>query len=237
MSKIKVNSGYKELVNMFYELTGAKSMWEVLNDCIECFAISFRNIMNAGSNYEKLENRYKEIMNRYTSEQRKYIVKIFAKIIEMANENPFRDLLGELYMQLDMGSNALGQFFTPYHVSYLMSEISFDKKLAEEMIDEKGYITVNEPAVGGGANIIAFCEVLYNNDINYQSQCVIQCQDLNRLTALMCYVMLSLLGCSAVVKIGDTLSDPYTNYYNEVKKGSEIWTTPMFHVNNCYGKI
>ena len=29
--------------------------------------------------------------------------------------------IGELYMQLNMGSDALGQFFTPYHLAQLMA--------------------------------------------------------------------------------------------------------------------
>lgn len=63
-------------------------------------------------------------------------------------------------MQLDMGSSALGQFFTPYTVSYAMAESSFDEKNAKAELSQKGYISVLEPTVGGGANVIAFCEVL-----------------------------------------------------------------------------
>ena len=78
---------------------------------------------------------------------------------------------------------------------------------------------------------------MLKNDINYQNRCVIVCQDLSRLTAMMCYVVLSLLGCSAVIKVGDTLCDPFTDYQSEITKGSELWTTPMFHLNNCYFKV
>ena len=155
----------------------------------------------------------------------------------MAIDNPFRDLLGDLYMQLNMGSDALGQFFTPYPLSYVMAKANINIEFAKSEITKKGYMTISEPACGGGANVIAACEHLQKNDINYQNQCIMVCQDLSRLTALMCYVVLSLIGCSAVIKIGNTLSNPYTNYWSEVKQGSEIWTTPMFHVNNCYDKI
>ena len=111
------------------------------------------------------------------------------------------------------------------------------RKNAKAELSQKRYISVLEPAVGGGANVIAFCEVLKNHDINYQTQCVIVCQELSKLTALMCYTALSLIGCAAVVKIGDSLSDPYTNYFAECSKGAEIWTTPMFHIQNCYKKV
>lgn len=212
-------------------------MWQVFNDCIEMFVLSIQNTFCFGQTFEKNENRYKDITKNYSESEIETIVKIFAEITNALEANPFQDFLGDLYMQLDMGSSALGQFFTPYTVSYAMTVSSFDEKNAKAELSQKGYISVLEPAVGGGANVIAFCEVLKNHDINYQTQCVIVCQELSKLTALMCYTALSLIGCAAVVKIGDSLSDPYTNYFAECSKGAEIWTTPMFHIQNCYKKV
>lgn len=237
MASIKVKSEYKELVKLFDQLSGSRSLWQVFNDCIEMFALSIQNTFCFGQTFEKNENRYKDITKNYSESEIETIVKIFAEITNALEANPFQDFLGDLYMQLDMGSSALGQFFTPYTVSYAMAESSFDEKNAKAELSKKGYISVLEPAVGGGANVIAFCEVLKNHDINYQTQCVIVCQELSKLTALMCYTALSLIGCAAVVKIGNSLSDPYTNYFAECSKGAEIWTTPMFHIQNCYKKV
>lgn len=209
----------------------------MFNDCIEMFALSIQNTFCFGQTFEKNVNRYKDITKNYSESEIETIVKIFAEITNALEANPFQDFLGDLYMQLDMGSSALGQFFTPYTVSYAMAVSSFDEKNAKAELSQKGYISVLEPAVGGGANVIAFCEVLKNHDINYQTQCVIVCQELSKLTALMCYTALSLIGCAAVVKIGDSLSDPYMNYLAECSKGAEIWTTPMFHIQNCYKKV
>lgn len=237
MAKINVKPEYKEIVKMFNDLTGSRSLWQVFNDCINMFAISIQNRFSYGRKFEKSEKEYQHISSNYNENELIQVSRIFAKIIDMAEENPYRDLLGDLYMQLDMGSDALGQFFTPYNISYAMAQCCIDIDEVKSIIEKKGYVTVNEPAVGGGANIIAFCEYLHKNNINYQNQCIIVCQDLSRLTAMMCYIVLSLIGCSAVIKRGDTLSDPFTNYFNEVAKGSEIWSTPMFHINNCYCKV
>lgn len=236
MAKIKVKPEYRELVKMFNELTGSRSLWQVFNDCINMYALSIQNVFTLGNKHEYNEKEYKRIANQYTNAELAQIAKIFAEIMGMLDDNPNRDLLGDLYMQLNMGSDALGQFFTPYNVSRAMAETVCNIGEIKSEIEANGYITINEPACGGGANIIAVCDFLHRNDINYQKQCVIVCQDLSRIAALMCYVVLSLIGCSAVVKIGDTLCDPYTDYYSEIKKGSDIWTTPMFHLNNCYGK-
>lgn len=235
--KAKVTTAYKPIVSLFEKLSGSRSMWQVFNDCIEIFALCFQNQFLFGKRYNENEERYKQIIKQYSEQEMQTITQIFAELINMAEQNPFRDLLGDLYMQLNMGSDALGQFFTPYSVAFTMAKSCISIEQIENQITDKGYITINEPTCGGGANVIAFCEYLYKHNINYQSQCVIVCQDLSRLTALMCYVVLSLLGCSAVVKIGDTLSNPYTNYRDELKRSSEIWTTPMFHFYNCYSKV
>mgnify|MGYP002567460263 CR=1 FL=1 len=237
MSKINVKPEYRELVGMFNELAGSRSLWQIYNDCVEMFAVSIRNIFIFGKKHEQNEEEYKRVSSNYSKAELDKISQIFAKIFEMLEENPFRDLLGDLYMQLNMGSDALGQVFTPYGTSYMMSEMTCDIELIKREIESKGYIRIAEPSCGGGANIISLCEVLKNNDINYQNQCVIVCQDLSRIAALMCYTVLSLIGCSAVIKIGDSLCDPFTNYKDELAKGSDIWTTPMFHLNNCYRKV
>ena len=237
MAKIKTKSEYNEIIKMFDVLTRTRSIWQVYNDCIEMFAYAIQNSFITGNKFKMNEAAYIAIAKKYTKNEMEIAIKIFGTIMNMLEENPFRDLLGDLYMQLNMGSAALGQFFTPYHISRLMVEGSFDVDKINSEIAEQGYITVNEPAVGGGANIIALCECLYKHHIDYQNQCVIIGQDLSRISALMCYVVLSLIGCSAVIKIGDTLADPFTDYYAEVKKGAELWTTPMFHINNCYSKV
>lgn len=236
MAKMNVKTEYKELVKMFQELTGSRTLWQIYNDCIEMFAISIQNVFTLGKKHEENEKEYMRICQKYSEKEIDKIAEIFAKITEMLEENPYRDLLGDLYMQLNMGSDALGQVFTPYNVSYLMADMVSDIDFIKKEIEERGYIKIAEPACGGGANIIALCEFLHKNDINYQTQCVIVCQDLSRIAALMCYIVLSLIGCSAVIKIGDTLSNTFTDYYSELRKGSEIWTTPMFHINNCYFK-
>lgn len=237
MASIKVKPEYKELVKLFNQLTGSRSLWQVFNDCIEIMALSIQNTFCFGINFSKNETRYKDIIKNYSDNEMDVILHIFAEITNMIEKNPFRDLLGDLYMQLNMGSDSLGQFFTPYAVSYAMAENTFDKIKTKSEISKKGYISLLEPAVGGGANVIAFCEVLKNHKINYQTQCVIVCQELSKLTALMCYTALSLIGCAAVIKVADSLTEPYTNYFKECSKGAELWTTPMFHIQNCYKKV
>ena len=111
MAKINVKPEYRELVKMFNELTGSRSLWQVYNDCIEMFAISIQNAFTFGEKHKSNEDKYKQVSSGYSQSDLLLVSRIIAKIIEMLEENPFRDLLGDLYMQLNMGSDALGQVF------------------------------------------------------------------------------------------------------------------------------
>ena len=62
---------------------------------------------------------------------------------------------------------------------------------------------------GSGGMIIAAAVVMKNQGINYQSAMEVVAHDLDWRSVHMCYVQLSLLGISAIVAQGDTLSEPF----------------------------
>lgn len=227
--------GYEKLIRLFQSLSGARSLWESFNDCINLFSLSFQNFTECGDVFRKNEEEYKQIIGRYKKEEQKLIFQLFAELSNEYEMNPFQDLLGELYMRLDMGSKTLGQFFTPYHISQLCAEM-MDITLVKQEISENGYVTINEPSCGAGANIIAVMEFLHRNRINYQKEAVVVCQDISALTAKMCHVALSFLGCQAVIKIGDTLANPYKEYNAECKE-SYLLRTPFFVLFGGYKKV
>ena len=57
--------------------------------------------------------------------------------------------------------------------------------------------------------IIATARALMDKGVNYQDCLEVVAQDLDWKTVYMCYIQLSLLGISATVVQGDTLSEPY----------------------------
>lgn len=236
MARINVKQQYKPIVSLFESLAGSKSMWSVFQDCIEMIALSIQNSVEVFSErFEKHEKRYMDIAKQYSRKELENVVKIFAEITKMLEKNPYQDLLGDLYMQLNMGSSELGQFFTPYNISEMMAHCAFDADYIKKELDTKGFVVINEPCVGGAANIIGYLKVLNVNGINYQKKCIIVGQDLSRISALMAYIVLSMLGCQAIIKIGDTLCDPYISFFEEVHK-NDIWYTPMFVLNYGYLK-
>ena len=236
MAKVNVKPQYKKVAGLFDRLTGSRSLWQVFQDCIEACAMAVQNSCEVyPARREEYENRYLNIISQYDEKERQVIVQIFAELTRMLEANPFQDLLGDLYMQLNLGSNAQGQFFTPYNVARAMAQCIFDEKLVRKEIAEKGCVKLNEPCIGGGANVIGYMECLHKAGINYQHDVVIVGQDLSRITALMAYIVLSLLGCQAVIKIGNSLSNPYTSFFNEVKSTNTLYT-PMFVLHEGYLK-
>lgn len=73
---------------------------------------------------------------------------------------PFEDILGELFMALDINSVRSGQFFTPGPVAEMMARMQFDKDNFLKMVEEKGEVTICDPAVGSGVMLLAFGKVI-----------------------------------------------------------------------------
>lgn len=106
-------------------------------------------------------------------------------------------------MEMELGNKNTGQFFTPYHVSFMCAEASLQGYEGDHIL------TIHEPSCGGGGMIIAAAAVLSERGMNYQKLMHVVAQDLDWKAVHMTYVMLSLMGINAVVAQGDTLIEPY----------------------------
>lgn len=62
---------------------------------------------------------------------------------------------------------------------------------ADELLKGKRYISVNDPACGAGAMLIAFANVAKKHGINYQKHVLFVAQDIDRTAAMMCYIQMS----------------------------------------------
>ena len=218
------------LEKLFVSLTGSRNLWKVWSDVIFLIAVSISNTLDTGPRKEEREKSYMEIIKNYSENEQQVIVQIFATITEALNGNPNQDLLGSLFMELNLGNERNGQFFTPYNVCNLMAHITEDD--IKSKIAEKGYIVANDCACGAGATLIAFANRLHEIGINYQTDCMFVAQDIDYTTALMCYIQLSLIGCPGYIKIGNTIADPATNSWMEIETSRDIWLTPFFYRKN-----
>ena len=100
----------------------------------------------------------------------------------------------------------------------------------DSQIEEKGYVSVCDPTCGAGATLIATANHMKKSKYNFQNHVVFVGQDIDRVTGMMCYIQLSLLGCAGYICIGDTLRNPLTGpvLFPHEKEGQELWYMPMF---------
>ena len=200
------------------------SRWQVWNDFLSLSAISLANVIPTPEKEER-EEKYHAILSGYREEEREIFPQMLHLVVLALSDNPEQDFLGSLYHHLELHQEQKGQFFTPYHICEFMSEIQFTDSEADEMLKERRYISVNDPACGAGAMLIAFANVARKHGINYQKHVLFVAQDIDRTAAMMCYIQMSLLGCLAVVVIGDSLTKPFPNSDNEA------WYTPFYYLN------
>lgn len=187
----------KEFEDIIRNLSYSRHTWQVWQDFCEMATYSISNTMMPSKDREK---RYMAIVDRYDRKDIILFPKLLSLVIE-AMDGQYQDFLGTCFMEMELGSHWTGQFFTPYHVCKAIAEVSFDVSI----FDQKDIVTVNEPAAGAGAMIVALCDYLRHEKVDFQHRLRATCQDLSATAAHMCYVQLSLIGCPAHVIIGDSL--------------------------------
>ena len=215
----------KQFEEVFRKLCYCRSSWEVWNDFLSMAVISLSNSVPE-LYQEDREQEYLSIINRYKKEEQEIFPELYGILVMSMIENPRQDFIGEMYHTLHLEQQQKGQFFTPYHICEFMSEIQFVRTDTEEEIRQKGYMSVNDPACGSGALLIAFANVSQAHGINYQQNVLFVAQDIDRTATRMCYLQLALLECPAIVICGDSLAKPGLHPDNEV------WYSPFYYLNS-----
>ena len=176
-------------------MIGKYGVYNIFEDWVRMLALAYANQIVFS---QKREDEYLEIVKRYDDAEIAKFCEMYVWLLEWAEEQ-MTDMLGYIYMHLELGSKAHGQFFTPYHVCQMMAKMQkYDGKI----------IKVNEPSCGAGGNIIALAEALKEQGINYQQKMEVICQDIDTKAVYMTYVQMCLYGIPAIVYQANTLLDP-----------------------------
>ena len=216
-------------IKIISEMTNRYQIWEIWADFIALTAISCSQQFDFR---KEREERYLAIASKYDSEEMNSFSRLFALVMDGYEQKREQDMLGSIYMKLNLGSHWTGQFFTPYRVCQAVSGISSDD--AVRLIQKKGYVTMLDSASGAGAILISMANSIQrslasgNLALNWQDYVLAVAQDLSENTALMCYIQLSLLGIAAIVYIGDSLEKPYRFDPLCTPPADNIWFTPMY---------
>jgi len=210
----------------FRQLAPYKHRYEVFRDFVTMAACSLHNSLHQGSDPEtwpaparEREQEYLSITKGYKPEDLREFSQLLASLVSALNEEP-RDVLGPLYMELEIASKDQGQFFTPPELSEMMARMTVAPDLVRKL-EHQPFITAGEPACGAGGMILALVKVMTEAGYDPARKLWVQAIDVERMAALMCYIQLSLWNVPAEVIVGNTLSW-------EIR---EVWYTPAHHLH------
>ncbi|GKW23115.1 hypothetical protein PEC311524_07090 [Pectobacterium carotovorum subsp. carotovorum] len=203
-------------IRQFQEIAPYENRWTVFSDFIHMSAAALHNRCHF---VQEIEDDYLRRIKRYKKADQPRFQVLFNTLVE-GMEFSAADFLGSVFMELELGDQRRGQYFTPYSVSYLMAKLSLSSGLKELDSGERDFITVSEPASGGGGMVIAMANAMLEAGYNPQKQMMAVCIDVDPVAAMMTYVQLSLCGIPAMVIVGDTLRMEFR----------QTWRTPFWMI-------
>jgi type I restriction-modification system DNA methylase subunit len=216
-SAVRPSHRFTQISDLLNANAGAQRLSRVFEDFIEILAITLRNAVdrNDEDDWRSREQRYLDIARHYDRPALDRFAHAFALVTEEMESHP-RDVLGQLYMSLELGNENLGQFFTPYHLAQLLAAMNTEGM--EQTVNERGFVTLHEPACGAGAFLVATSTAMMEASLDPQTQLCITAEGISPVAVHMTYVHLALLHVPALVHRRDTLT----------QETFETWPTPAY---------
>lgn len=205
-------SHYREITKLLTTNAGAKRLSNVFDDFVEMAALTFRNIVDRDG-HEDREEQYIRTASRYDRAALDRFAHALALVTEEMEREPC-DVLGRLYMELELGNDSLGQFYTPYDVARLMAWMQIESVIEQARMHE--FADLYEPTCGAGAFVVALSQAMLEHSLNLQTQLHVTADDIAPQAVHMFYVHLTLLHVPAVVRRRDVLT----------LETFETWRTP-----------
>lgn len=190
----------KQFLSIFSETARYHHRHKVFRDFI---ALASTSIHNSICFDETLEEEYMEIVRQYEAKDAERMAMLLAQVV-LGLEAEAGDFLGVLYMQLELGESARGQFFTPFCVSRMMAEIQVGD--IGNILAGKPFVTVSEPACGSAGMLLAIAEVIKEKGFNPLRHLWVSGTDIDPVASGMAYIQLSLMGVAGEVVTGNVLS-------------------------------
>lgn len=206
-------------------LSGRYGVYDLFRDWVAAMACAISNAIDRRPEvWAQREAEYMAIVKRYGEDAQK-VMNAFAELqagLVVALTGEPDDVLGRVYMTMELGNKDAGQFFTPPCICEAIAElVAADAVLDDrESLPPCGYLTLHEPAIGGGAMVIAFARSMQRKGWDPSRHVYVTGVDVDRKVLQMAYVQLSLLGIPAVLYVGNSLT----------MEMREDWFTPIYVV-------
>lgn len=206
----------KDFLKCLASIDQSKRRYDIFKDFLELSTLSFLGVFDK---QEENENRYKEVIKTYKHPEK--LAELLHITVEALTQKT-HDFLGEIYMFGEFGNKGSGQFFTPFHVSEFMVEITIYENDLKTKIEQNGFITVNDPCCGSGVMFLAATEAIIKMGYNPQEVMRVYGTDIDIICCYMAFIQTNLLGLTARIDYGYSIT-------------MEIWKefiTPMSYINN-----
>lgn len=213
---LSIDEARRQFIRVFKDTARSLRRWDVFRDFIT-LAASELDLARIRTQ-ENIESS-REICAKYSDNDINNLHELFVQMV-CALEAKFHDFLGAIFMELELGDDRNGQYFTPYHIQLLMAKLVMPD--VEQTIRREGVVTVSDPACGAAGMIVAYAEILLEAGFNPSEQMYGHCIDIDPIAADMAFIQLSLLGIPAEVVTGNTLT----------LKCSRVRYTPVYYINN-----
>jgi len=225
-----LNQQGKEFVKILERMKPSKHIHEIFSDWLVMAA----SALYSWKKDEKIENEYMEIAKHYTNEELKEHIRLI-EITTEALEEKEQDFLGEVFTFANLTNDRGGQFFTPYHISYMSAQTAIDKN----NLPKNRVAKISDPVCGSGGMLIAGAQVLKEYGFNFQQDALYIGQDIDARCARMTFIQLSLLGVPAVVYCMNTLTmqtfwHRETIGYHLAEMGFRLKTEKMIDMMNDF---
>ncbi len=193
-----------QFIKAFNRLAHHRERHEVLADFLEMAVCAIRKTtVPPGPAADALEAQYMTVVGRNRPEDVRAMPELLG-IATLALQEGGCDFLGQVVTELELPNHHMGQYFTPYHLSRMMAEITLAD--ADRRIAERGFITLAEPASGAGGMIVAAADVLEGQGIDIGRQLYVDATDISPMCFKMTYLQAALRGIPATIRRGNSLS-------------------------------
>lgn len=218
-----VSQAVKEFIKELEGVCFNRHTYEVFGDFLYMAQAS---IANAFYKSNDIEERYLQHAKRYDEKQLKRMARLLAITVEALEAEPECDFLGEAYMEALQGNTAKGQFFTPYSLAKMLTDMTFTKEGVADSLEQNGFISVADECSGAGCMLIAARNRAIELDMDANTVFMVA-KDIDSKCVAMSYIQLSLLGVSAIVTDGNTLT----------ATSNRSWFTPATFLNPNFRKF
>lgn len=186
-------------------ICSSKHADEVLRDfCELVFCALAKKASPWPEQQDQLEEQYMKVVGRYRDKDHVRAMPEFMALALGEFGNGGVDFLGEVAGEMGALDGRLGQFFTPYPVSRLMAEMNFQG--VEDIIEQNGFVTVQEPAAGAGGMLLALADTIEQKGFDLETQVWVEATELSRSTFHMCYIQCAARGLAGRIINGNSLS-------------------------------